>query len=355
MFYLCVMKKWILIFVLVLPLFAASQIPAGYYDSAAGLSGSALKTTLHDIISTGFVSTSYDNLWSVYPVTDVKPNGKLWDMYSDIPGGTPPYEFTLISDQCGNYSSEGDCYNREHSVPQSWFSGSSPMYSDIFHVVPTDGKVNGQRSDWPYGEVSTADWTSQNGSKRGACSYPGYTGTVFEPIDSFKGDFARIYFYMCVRYKDEMPSWSGASFSSGDLSDWTENMLLEWNALDPVSTKEIDRNNEVYSIQHNRNPFVDNPEWVYAIWGPTAGEEENNLQNKVSVFPSPADEQVNIQYYTDIPPGKVVLYDLQGRLLMQLTNETSIDTQSLPDGFYLLKFFFETGVAEKEFVIMHRF
>jgi len=353
MYYLCTMKKWMLIWVCLLPIFTVAQPPAGYYDSAEGLSGSALKTALHDIISSGYTITTYDNLWDVYPTTDNKPNGKLWDMYSDIPGGTPPYEFTFVTDQCGNYSSEGDCYNREHSVPQSWFNSSLPMNSDIFHVVPTDGKVNGQRSNYPFGEVGSADWTSLNGSKRGSCSFPGYTGTVFEPIDSFKGDFARIYFYMCVRYKDEMPSWTGESFSSGDLSTWTENMLLEWHALDPVSTKEIDRNNDVYGIQHNRNPFVDRPEWAYYIWGPTAGCEEPDFQNLVSVFPNPADENTIIRYATDERPENVYLCDIQGRVVYSGTGETTIETRDLPNGYYFLKFSFKNGVAEKEIVIMH--
>lgn len=346
------MKKWILIWVCLLPLFAVAQPPAGYYDAAEGLSGSALKTALHNIISAGFVSTSYDGLWDVYPTTDNKPNGKVWDMYSDIPGGTAPYEFTFVTDQCGSYSSEGDCYNREHSVPQSWFGGSSPMYSDIFHVVPTDGKVNGQRSNYPFGEVSSATWTSLNGSKLGACNVPGFTGTVFEPIDSFKGDFARIYFYMCVRYKDEMPSWTGESFSSGDLSTWTANMLLQWHALDPVSTKEIDRNNDVFGIQHNRNPFVDNPDWVYSIWGPTAGIE-TDFQQRVSVFPNPADETMNIRYTTSERPENVFICDLQGRVIAEVTSENQIETINIPEGFYFLKFIFKNGIAEKEFVIMH--
>ena len=226
------------------------------------------------------------------------------------------------------------------------------MVSDMFHVVPTDGKVNGQRSNFPFGEVSSASWTSQNGSKLGPCGFPGYTGTVFEPIDSFKGDFARIYFYMCVRYKDEMPSWTGESFNSGDLSTWTENMLLQWHVLDPVSTKEIDRNNDVYGIQHNRNPFIDNPEWVYSIWGPTSNLE-TDFQQCVSVFPNPADENITIRYATAELPENVFLCDLQGRVIAEVTIETQIETSTFAEGFYFLKFVFKNGIAEKEFVIMH--
>lgn len=343
--------KQILTFLFVITaVFASAQIPSGYYDAAAGLSGSALKTALHNIISNGFVSTSYDDLWDVYPDTDQKPNGKVWDMYSDVPGGTPPYEFTFVSDQCGSYSSEGDCYNREHSVPQSWFGGSSPMYSDIFHVVPTDGKVNGIRSNYPYGEVGTASTTTQNGSKLGTCNFPGYSGTVFEPIDSFKGDFARIYFYMCVRYKDEMPAWTGESFSGGDLSSWTENMLLQWHVLDPVSQKERDRNNNVYIIQHNRNPFVDQPDWVFSIWGPTAGCKEADVPS-VSLFPNPANEQLSVNVGNGAMPEFVYVYDMQGQCLMIHHQQTVINTSGLSNGFYILRMVSGESVVEQSFII----
>ena len=247
---------------------AIAQIPAGYYNSATG-TGAILKTQLYNIIK-GHTVRTYDNLWTDFQTTDKKANGKVWDMYSDIPGGTPPYQYTFISDQCGNYSVEGDCYNREHSFPKSWFNDGTPMYSDLFHLVPTDGKVNGQRSNFPFGKVNNPTWTSQNGSKLGPSAYPGYTGTVFEPIDSFKGDFARNYFYMVTRYENVLSSWScdminNTTFPS--FTTWAKNMLIEWNNLDPVSQKEIDRNNAVYSIQHNRNPYIDHPEYVNLVWG----------------------------------------------------------------------------------------
>jgi endonuclease I len=204
------MKKFLtstfLVFLLNFSLFA--QAPAGYYTSAEGKTGAALKTALFSIISSGTSVVSYNGLWSAYTSTDKKANGKVWDMYSDIPDGTPPYEFTFSSDQCGSYADEGDCYNREHSVPQSWFDSDAPMVSDLFHVYPTDGKVNGYRSDYPYGEVATPTWTSLNGGKLGNCTFPGYTSKVFEPIDAYKGDFARTYFYMASRYEDKICSWT---------------------------------------------------------------------------------------------------------------------------------------------------
>lgn len=246
-----------------------AQIPPGYYDSADGLQGFTLKTALYNIIK-GHTQRSYDNLWTDFESTDKKTNGKVWDMYSDIPNGTPPYEYTFDTDQCGNYGSENDCYNREHSMPKSWFNDAYPMYSDLFHLYPTDGYVNGKRSNYPFGQVGSASWTSMNGSKLGTSSYPGYSGIVFEPIDDYKGDFARTYFYMATRYENVVSNWSNTILSGNNTTvyvTWAVNLLLEWHVADPVSQKEIDRNNAIYQIQHNRNPYIDFPEWVHSIWG----------------------------------------------------------------------------------------
>ena len=245
-----------------------AQIPAGYYDSAEGLLGTTLQHALHDIID-DHVQQTYGSLHTHYYSTDRKPDDTVWDMYSDIPGGTPPYTFNFNNGEtCGNYSGEGDCYNREHSWPKSWFNEGDPMYSDLYHVVPSDGYVNGQRGNYPYGEVNSPTWTSLNGSKRGPNSYPGYSGTVFEPIDAYKGDFARIYFYMSARYLNEDAGWTGSPMVDGaQLQPWALSMMMDWHAADPVSQKEIDRNDAVYAIQQNRNPFVDHPEYVDLVWG----------------------------------------------------------------------------------------
>jgi endonuclease I len=253
------------------------QIPDNYYAPAENLSSYELKTALYQIIKDHTVR-SYKSLWTYFEDTDQKADGTVWDMYSDIPGGTPPYTFTFSSDQCGSsgYSDEGDCYNREHSFPKSWFGGASPMYSDLFHLYPTDGYVNNIRGNFPFGEVSSPTETSLNGSKRGPCSYPGYTDVVFEPIDAYKGDFARSYFYMATRYENIIASWQNYD-SNGDavldgssdqvFEQWFLNLLIDWHHQDPVSTKETGRNNKIYNtIQGNRNPFIDHPEYVDCIW-----------------------------------------------------------------------------------------
>lgn len=242
-----------------------AQIPAGYYDAATGLIGAPLKTALHKIIR-GHTERSYAQLWTDFQTTDKTSAGKVWDMYSNC-------TFTYGTNQCGSYSVECDCYNREHSMPNSWWGGTTDtMYTDLFHLVPTDGKVNGMRSNFPFGEVTNPTYTSGNGSKLGPCSFPGYSGTVFEPIDEYKGDFARNYFYLATRYETKIGSWNSDMLAGNTypvFTTWAVNLLLAWSAQDTVSPKEIARNNAIYGIQHNRNPFIDHPEWANAIWGAT--------------------------------------------------------------------------------------
>ena len=252
------------------------QIPAGYYDDAQGLTGYQLKTALKSIITNGHNAHSYNDLYNAYETTDTdhyyENDGTVLDMYSENPDGPDPYNYHHHQHVCGNYSSEGDCYNREHLMPQSIFGSNAPMKSDAHFVVPSDGKVNGKRSNHPFGVVNNPTWTSENGSKLGSNSVYGYSGTVFEPIDEFKGDIARMLFYVATRYEDQISSWGSSDMLNGTgdqvFTDWFLHVLLDWAAQDPVSQREIDRNNAVYNYQGNRNPFIDHPEWVNAIWNP---------------------------------------------------------------------------------------
>lgn len=263
---------------------AFSQIPTGYYDSANGLTGAALKTKLSQIITNGHVDKGYSGLWTAYQTTDIDKNyendGSILDMYSENPSSTDPYKFVPVTDQCGTYSVEGDCYNREHVVPQSLFAQAAPMVSDLHHIRATDGKVNGMRSNYPFGAVGTATWTSRNGGKLGNSVSAGFTGTVFEPINEFKGDVARMIFYFVTRYESKLSTFTtgnmlGTTAYPG-LQTWERDVLLAWHAQDPVSAAEINRNNASYTFQGNRNPFIDRPEYVSQIWGgstpPPAGD-----------------------------------------------------------------------------------
>lgn len=269
------MKRFFALGFLLMLLFAVrvwAAIPTGYYDAADAKNTNQLRLALKSIISQGYSQVSYDGLWSAYANTDINPvTGNIWDMYSDC-------TFTLSTNQCGNYSKECDCYNREHTTPRSWFGGAvAPMNSDMFNVYPTDGKVNGMRDSYPYGEVGVADYTSYNGSKRGSSNFPGYSGTVFEPIDEYKGDFARAVLYMATRYADDISTWISnysvdtdveiVYHTANGLTPYAIDLFLTWSRNDPVSQKEINRNEAVYVKQNNRNPFIDFPGLEEYIWG----------------------------------------------------------------------------------------
>lgn len=266
-----------------LVLFSANlfaQIPTNYYDDALGMTGFSLKSELHSIISNGHSDQGYGALYSGYETTDsdnyYENDGSVLDMYSENPNGTDPYNYTHGNNTCGTYNSESDCYNREHIVPQSVFGSASPMKNDIHFVVPTDGYVNNRRSSYAFGEVSNPSWTSLNGSKVGSNTYGSYTGTVFEPIDEFKGDIARMLFYFATRYETQVDSWSHDMFNGTEdvvFASWFLDMILEWHYNDPVSQREIDRNNAAYDYQGNANPFISHPEWVTIIWDPTPDNE----------------------------------------------------------------------------------
>ncbi|MBU2652408.1 MAG: endonuclease [Bacteroidetes bacterium] len=335
------------------------QIPPGYYDNAAGLNGTMLQEALHDIID-DHTTVTYGELWELFELTDQKPNGKVWDIYSDIPGGTPPYQYTFITDQCGNYTQEGDCYNREHSFPKSWFGGEIyPMYSDLFHIYPTDGWVNGQRGNHPYGEVGNASWTSLNSSKLGNCISPGYSGTVFEPIDEYKGDLARGFFYMATRYYEEDITWPGSDmFNGSQPKPWALELLWDWHMADPVSSKETDRNNTVYDIQGNRNPFIDHPEYVEVIWFYTAIMEKSDNLAWVSVYPNPVTDVLNIRMTdnNDINQIHISLTGITGQAveagIIENESRVYINTAFLRKGIYFLKISNTTTGLTKSFKII---
>ncbi len=259
---------------------------ATYYQAANGKSGSALKTAMFNIIKLTSTKISYDGLKSAYFTTDWT-GSKIRDRYSNTSN------YTKSSDFSGSYSGENDMCNREHSVPASWFSDSYPMYSDIFHVIPTDGYVNNRRSNFPFGTTNGETYKSNNNySKVGACTTSGYSGTVFEPNDEWKGDFARIYFYMVTCYEDKVTNWTAGNsiFTTGDsyqpMATWYFNLMMEWSKNDPVSDIEIARNNAIYTEtdQGNRNPFVDYPGLEEYIWGSkkTTAFSYNNYDDPTS-------------------------------------------------------------------------
>ena len=305
------------------------QIPAGYYNTATG-SGYTLKTQLSNIIDNhndqGY--NAIDGFMSSYDLDNYYETGSntILDIYSENPTSNDPYTFTPGNDECGNYSQEGDCYNKEHVIPQSVFSSNTPMQSDAHQLLPTDGRVNGFRGNYPFGRVNDNNLASQsgisnptqNGSKLGAnlnSGYSaGYSGTVFEPIDEFKGDIARIYFYFITRYENQVSNWGSFAMFDGSSDQVLQttflSILLEWHSNDSVSQKEIDRNNNIYyNHQNNRNPFVDHPEYVSMIWNPVTDTEAPTAATNL-IASNPTTNSIDLSWTAGTDNIAVTSYDI---------------------------------------------
>ncbi|MCX5208117.1 endonuclease [Kitasatospora sp. NBC_00240] len=224
-----------------------------YYKNAIGKTGTSLKTSLHTIISSQS-KISYDAVWNALKVTDQDPSNtnNVILLYS----GTSRAK-SLNGGDLGDW-------NREHVWAKSHgnFGEVTGPGTDLHHLRAADVQVNSIRGNKDF---------DKGGSAVGGA--PGsYTDSdSFEPRDADKGDVARMILYMAVRYDggdgfaDLEPNESvnnGSNPYIGKLS-----VLKQWNEQDPPSAFEERRNQVIYdTYQHNRNPFVDHPEWVEAIW-----------------------------------------------------------------------------------------
>ena len=347
-----------------------AQVPADYqqrYSSLVGKSGASLFSALESITAYGYDNVGYDGLYDAYKKTDMDADGYLLDMYSTC-------RFTL-SDKCGSYSNVCDCFNREHSLPKSWWGGGkNNAYSDLFHLVPTDGKVNNQRGNLPFGECANGG-TLPGGhalGKKGPSTFSGYTnvGTVFEPDDMYKGDFARGYFGMLVRFGtsvDFTKSEGSTMFSNSNKSISAANhfgltaygvaLLMKWTRQDAVSPKETNRNNGIQQTQGNRNPFIDCPVLAEYLWGNKAGEAvtsadlltcgcvdtvysavelvpEENVSRLASVSLTPVENGFTLSCLPD--GAQVLLFDLTGTLQWREKADNAEMTFMQPAGFYLV-------------------
>ncbi len=348
-----------------------ASIPVGYYNTATG-TGYVLKTQLSAIITNNYIDRTYSGLYTTYTTSDkdfyYENDGTLLDMYTENPTGTE-CEFTYGINQDDGTQGTAECqkYNREHTVPQSYFASATPMYSDAHFVVPADKYVNAQRADYPYGKVNSAVATYSNGSKRGnnlnSGYSTGYSGMVFEPIDEFKGDIARMLLYFATRYESQLSGFYTASSSDikvmfdgtsdHSFSPTFLNILLTWNAQDPVSQREIDRNNAVYARQSNRNPYIDNNNYVTQIWGLPLAAPSFTVTS-VNVYPNPGTNgTINIS--SEISLDEIDLITINGQVLQKISKpefESNTYTLSnLPTGFYFLKLSSNNEVVTKKVLI----
>lgn len=343
----------ILIVATCLPLSAAPK--TGHYNAIDGKSGQDLFDAVHTVAKKNYKTLSYKGLWTAYLTTDLRSDKKIWDMYSDCefePTGKG------IGKQCGNYSGECDCYNREHSIPQSWFGGGTDNNTpgtDIFHVVPTDGFTNSKRGSYVLGETSSGE--AYGICKLGNSSFSGYSGTVWEPADEYKGDFARGYFGTLLRWAGDYQSFttspgniifSGNNTASGNfgLTTYGVNLLLKWHRQDPVSQKELDRNDGIEKTQGNRNPFIDYPQLAEYLWGNSKGQNVN-LSTWKDAYGNGDNTSIEDIYGKDaiqsragalqitLPKAEfVTIYNLVGNMVY--ANETECATINLPQGLYIV-------------------
>ena len=242
------------------------------YEELEGLTSENLRKQLYSDISQHNM-LSYNQVRGDKAKVDVRADGKIWDIYS-------AYNFYL-SDYCSGIDIvEGECYNREHVLPKSWWGGSTSeaMYTDLHHIYSVDAMANDKRSAWIYDEVKTTSWSNNLGSKLGT-STNWSSETAFEPVDEYKGDIARIYFYMLTCYMNKDFTQGGKGYRYFTYSNGVSNfkttalaLMLKWHRQDPVSDKEITRNSKVANLQGNDNPFVIQPALVEYIWGTMKGK-----------------------------------------------------------------------------------
>ncbi len=333
------MKKFAFLstFLLLAAATANAEAPIGYYNAAEGKSNTALRTALEGIID-NHTAISYDDLEEYYPDIDARIDDPdlVWDIYSTC-------EFSFSNANCSQ-KAVCDCWNKEHTVPQSWFNKKAPMKSDLFHVLPTDARVNNFRGNLAYGEVSDHSTPVCNDSH----ALGWRSSSAFEPVDEFKGDIARIYFYMATRYASNCSGWSGGMFGSdaNGFKSSVATMLIKWHRNDPVSEKETLRNDAVYKYQKNRNPFVDHPELAEHLWGDkksqawyssSSTEIKTNVITDFEIYPNPASDFVTIT--AEATEIRYSIVSLSGQTLAQgdITSGQNIALDNMQAGVYLLK------------------
>lgn len=283
--------KYVILLILPFKLFAT--VPQGYYTTLNGKQSAALKTELHNILmadTSRYYSygSGANHTWNGFYYTDRDTiNNLVIDMYS------PTLRYFASNYIAINFPAFGQVLHIEHSLPKSWWGSHEwAAYKDLNHLYPADGSTNLSKNDNPLGVVSGTP-TKDNGiSKIGPANYPDYSGNVFEPADQYKGDFARTYFYMATAYEHYKNLWDTSKPENimqnntyPVFKQWAVNLLLQWSRQDPVSQKELTRNEKVYSIQGNRNPFIDYPDLAEYIWGNNVGTAWNistSIKNSLS-------------------------------------------------------------------------
>lgn len=342
--------------------------PGTYYNSLdTTKSCSNFKTQLYNLLKSNTTVIPYAQVDNYFNLTDYKPSetgtgNAIIDKYSsENPTGLDYCNFQYPADFCLGRSSSTECfcYDKEHTFPKSWFGGADvyPMYSDLMFIWPSDAYINFRKGNLPIGYVNSPFYTSKNGTKIGtsktASNYNYSSTNVFEPIDSFKGDFARAYLYVITRYEDSIVNWVNRSTAGyildgnkyPGLKPWILQLCVKWHKLDPPSTPERLRNDVVQYYQGNRNPYIDYPNWVEKVFGPnglsgscvpTAIFQKQKLEARI--FPNPTHGDLTIEMDNN-DHYQLSLVDILGKTTLEKSFENTtiqIHTENLAKGMYFL-------------------
>lgn len=325
---------------------AIAQVPSNYYQAAEGKSKAELKTALHEIIKPHTVLEYYGSRYS-FRSTDWHPDGHYWDMYSNIK------------------RSSWTGLNREHNMPKSWWSTNpetTVAYTDLHNLYPSDKNANSAKLNYPLGLVSGSGTFSNGLVKVGTSAYPGYTGNVFEPADEYKGDFARDYMYMVTCYEDYAYNWrslgTASMLTNGTypvFKPYAISLLMQWHADDPVSPKETNRNDAVYSLQNNRNPFIDFPVLADYIWGKFVDSEWKGGNDQPKAFRIRYNKADNSLTVDILHPeqAQYQIFSASGVMVKKgnPTTDSKIVLDGISKGLYIIVVYYDGKRQAEKFIL----
>ncbi|PLX04884.1 MAG: hypothetical protein C0594_08605 [Marinilabiliales bacterium] len=322
-----------------------SQIPSGYYDSAEGLTGDALKEALHEIIDNHY-ELSYDDLPELLEDTDEDPNNS----------NNVILLYTGRSQSKSSFGGGADDWNREHVWAKSHgdFGESKPCGTDAHHIRPTDASVNSSRGNLDF---------DNGGNYHSEATQCRYDSDSWEPRDAVKGDVARMILYMDVRYEGDNGELNlelvDAVNTDPNPLFGKKSVLLQWHEDDPPDDFERHRNDVIYGVQGNRNPFIDRPEFVDLIYDPSASIEEKAFDDDFSVvtYPNPAKDVLYISgNNVEGKKFKVTFINAIGSPVKTVENvsfdkRTELKINDLRIGAYFVKFESDNRAIVKRLVV----
>ena len=344
--------------------FAQNGTPAAYYSGFDfNLTATALRDALaQKVIDTHIHPLTYQQAEDAIKIVDTDPNDS--DNVFLIYG----FSSTMCPDNVSDHKDHrkrnklddgtGACqWNREHTFAKSLGNpdlGTDGPGSDVHHIRASDVDRNSDRG--------SRKFTTGSGNS-------GTVGAYWYPGDEWKGDIARMMMYMYLRYGNQCLPKNVCVGTTNSTDTNMIDLLLQWNAEDPVSEMEDDRNTYLGNAgndygQGNRNPFIDNPLLATVIWGGVAAENRwpgmflgttsFDLSNSVTVYPNPTTgNRISITSNTAI--DMIELINVNGQLVQKIQKPLAVNhsyaIENLPKGFYFVKLTSNTQTTTKKVIV----